>query len=108
MGEVDDARTAMDGDDPAAQQRDGAALGEAEHERADDHSHAHGSQWRRGSVETAEASVMGWREVRGSLGPAQNGRLPVVPTRWRLPALLATIAVCITLFVVAVLIGIHG
>jgi len=51
---------------------------------------------------------MPWRRVEGSLGQARDGGIPVIPTRWRLPALAVTIVLCITFFVVAVLIGIHG
>ena len=44
----------------------------------------------------------------GSLGPVPERRMPVIPSRWRLPALIATVVVCIALFVSAVLIGVHG
>ena len=44
----------------------------------------------------------------GSLGPVPQRRMPVVPTRWRVPALIATVVVCVALFVSAVLLGIHG
>ncbi len=44
----------------------------------------------------------------GSLGPVPERRMPVIPSRWRLPALIATVVLCIALFVTAVMIGIHG
>lgn len=45
----------------------------------------------------------------GSLGPVpEERRMPVIPSRWRLRALIATVVVCIALFVSAILIGIHG
>lgn len=44
----------------------------------------------------------------GSLGPVPDRRMPVIPSRWRVPALIATVVVCIALFVSAVLIGVHG
>jgi len=43
----------------------------------------------------------------GSLGPVPERRMPVIPSRWRLPALVATVVLCIALFVTAVMIGIH-
>ena len=45
---------------------------------------------------------------RGSLGPVPERRVPVIPARWRLPAVIATVVICVALFVAAVLIGIHG
>jgi hypothetical protein len=51
---------------------------------------------------------MGWRQVDGSLGPVREHNMPVVPSRWRVPALIATLLVCVGIFVAAVLIGIHG
>lgn len=51
---------------------------------------------------------MAWRRAEGSLGPVRERSMPVIPSRWRLPALVGTVVVCITLFAVAVLIGIHG
>jgi hypothetical protein len=53
---------------------------------------------------------MRWhREVKGTLGdPAERG-VPVIPERWRLPALLATTGVCIAILVVAIVYGLsHG
>lgn len=51
---------------------------------------------------------MAFRRVDGALGGVPEHRMPVVPTRWRLPALVLTVVVCICLFVAAVLIGLHG
>lgn len=51
---------------------------------------------------------MAWRSVRGTLGEPAEGRFPVIPARWRLPALALTVVVCIAMFVAAVLIGLHG
>jgi hypothetical protein len=49
------------------------------------------------------------REVRGTLGePAERG-IPVIPARWRLPALVGTTAVCIAILVLAIVYGLaHG
>jgi hypothetical protein len=51
---------------------------------------------------------MAWRRVDGSLGPVRERSMPVIPSRWRLPALVATVVLCVALFVTAVLIGIRG
>lgn len=51
---------------------------------------------------------MPWRRVEGDLGPVTERSMPVIPSRWRLPALLATILVCVGLFVAAILVGMHG
>ena len=51
---------------------------------------------------------MAWRRAGDSLGPARERSMPVIPSRWRLPALIGTVVLCITLFVAAILIGIHG
>jgi hypothetical protein len=51
---------------------------------------------------------MAWRRVEGSLGPPSERGLPIVPTRWRVHPLVATVLICAGLFVAAVLIGLHG
>ena len=51
---------------------------------------------------------MRWRQVDGSLGPVRQRDMPVVPSRWRVPALVITLLLCVAIFVVAVLIGIRG
>jgi hypothetical protein len=51
---------------------------------------------------------MAGRRIEGSLGPVRERSLPVIPSRWRIPALAVTVIVCIALFVAAVLIGTHG
>jgi hypothetical protein len=51
---------------------------------------------------------MGWRRVEGSLGPVRERSMPIIPSRWRIPAVVATVIVCAGLFVAAVLIGTHG
>lgn len=51
---------------------------------------------------------MAFRRVTGTLGPVREGGIPAIPPRWRLPALLLTILVCIALFVTAVWFGLHG
>jgi len=51
---------------------------------------------------------MAWRDVDGALGEPSERHIPVIPARWRLPALAVTVVVCIALFTAAVLIGIHG
>jgi hypothetical protein len=49
------------------------------------------------------------RDVRGTLGEPVERGLPVVPERWRLPALLATTAACIAILVLAIVYGLsHG
>ncbi len=45
---------------------------------------------------------------QGSLGPVPERRMPVIPSRWRLAAVVCTVLVCIALFVAAVLVGTHG
>ena len=51
---------------------------------------------------------MHWRQVEGSLGPVRERHIPVIPSRWRVPALLATVVLCAGIFIAAVLVGIHG
>jgi hypothetical protein len=51
---------------------------------------------------------MHWRQVEGSLGPVRERDMPVIPSRWRVPALLITVVLCVAIFVTAVLIGVHG
>ena len=51
---------------------------------------------------------MAWRDVEGTLGAPSERRLPVIPGRWRLPALALTVVVCVAIFVTAVLVGLHG
>ncbi len=111
VGQVDDARATVDRHDPRAEQRDGAALGEPEHQRPDDQAHGGASpsrslraQWPAGPLRAEEIEV----RHDGSLGPVPERRMPVIPPRWRLPALVVTVVVCIALFVSAVLIGTHG
>lgn len=49
------------------------------------------------------------REVKGTLGDPVERGLPVIPPRWRLPALVITTAVCIAILVVAIVYGLsHG
>ena len=49
------------------------------------------------------------REVRGTLGEPVERGLPVIPERWRLPALLLTTALCIAILVLAIVYGVsHG
>lgn len=45
------------------------------------------------------------RDVRGTLGEPVERGLPVIPERWRLPALLLTTAVCIAILVLAIVYG---
>ncbi len=45
------------------------------------------------------------REVKGTLGEPVERGIPVIPTRWRLPALVATTAMCIAILVVAIVYG---
>jgi len=51
---------------------------------------------------------MRWRrDVTGELGePVEHG-VPVVPARWRLPALVAVCALCVAIFVFAVVYGLN-
>lgn len=46
------------------------------------------------------------RDVGGELGQPAQGGIPVIPLRWRLVALLLATAVCLAMFVVAVLVGV--
>ena len=49
------------------------------------------------------------REVKGTLGEPVERGIPVIPERWRLPALVATTALCIAILVVAIVYGLnHG
>ena len=49
------------------------------------------------------------REVKGSLGEPVERGIPVIPPRWRLPALLLTTGLCIALLVLAIVYGLaHG
>jgi hypothetical protein len=49
------------------------------------------------------------REVKGTLGEPVERGVPVIPERWRLPALIVTSAVCIAILVVAIVYGLsHG
>jgi hypothetical protein len=48
------------------------------------------------------------RQIEGELGPVRDrGWVPVVPPRWRLPVLLATIVLCAVIFLIALLLGLH-
>ena len=51
---------------------------------------------------------MGWRRVHGALGPVRERSMPVIPSRWRFPAVALTVIVCAGLFVAAVVVGLHG
>lgn len=53
---------------------------------------------------------MRWhREVRGRLGDPVERGIPVIPPRWRLPALVATTGLCVIVFLAAILYGVsHG
>ena len=51
---------------------------------------------------------MAWRSVRGTLGEPAERRVPVIPSRWRVPALAVTVLLCIAMFVAAVLVGLRG
>lgn len=51
---------------------------------------------------------MRWRQVEGSLGPVRERDMPVIPSRWRVPALVTTVLLCAGIFIAAVLIGIRG
>ena len=49
------------------------------------------------------------REVKGTLGEPVERGIPVIPPRWRLPALVTTTAVCIAILVLAIVYGLnHG
>jgi hypothetical protein len=49
------------------------------------------------------------REVKGTLGDPVERGLPVIPERWRLPALIVVSAVCIAILVLAIVYGLnHG
>jgi hypothetical protein len=45
------------------------------------------------------------REVKGTLGEPVERGVPVIPERFRLPALLAVTAVCIAILVLAIVYG---
>ena len=48
------------------------------------------------------------RPVEGELGPVrEEGWIPVIPHRWRLAALVATVILCLAMFVAALVIGLH-
>ena len=48
-------------------------------------------------------------EVKGTLGDPVERGLPVIPERWRLPALIVVSAVCIAILVLAIVYGLsHG
>jgi hypothetical protein len=51
---------------------------------------------------------MRWRQVEGSLGPVRERDMPVIPSRWRIPALVITVLICVGIFTAAVLVGIRG
>ena len=49
------------------------------------------------------------REVKGALGEPVERGIPVIPGRWRLPALVATMGMCIAILVFAIVYGLnHG
>jgi hypothetical protein len=48
------------------------------------------------------------RTYDGELGPPRNGSwVPVIPPRWRLPALVVTVVLCAAIFVTALVWGLH-
>ncbi len=47
------------------------------------------------------------REVKGTLGEPVERGIPVIPVRWRLPALVMTTGVCIAILVLAIVYGLH-
>ncbi|MBV8528352.1 MAG: hypothetical protein JOZ75_08565 [Candidatus Dormibacteraeota bacterium] len=48
------------------------------------------------------------RSIDGELGPPRTGSwVPVIPPRWRLPALVVTVVVCTAIFVTALVLGLH-
>jgi hypothetical protein len=49
------------------------------------------------------------REVKGTLGEPVERGLPVIPERWKLPALIVVSAACIAILVLAIVYGLaHG
>jgi hypothetical protein len=53
---------------------------------------------------------MGWhRRVEGELGQPVERGIPTIPERWKLPVLVATCVVCLTILTVAIVYGLrHG
>jgi hypothetical protein len=48
------------------------------------------------------------RSINGELGPpSEGGLIPVIPPRWRLVALVATVVLCAAIFVTALILGLH-
>lgn len=49
------------------------------------------------------------RSIDGELGPRrERGLIPVIPPRWRLAALLATVVLCAAIFITALAVGLHN
>jgi hypothetical protein len=48
------------------------------------------------------------RQIDGELGPPRDERwIPVIPPRWRLPLLIATVVLCAAMFLTALILGLH-